>query len=270
MKNLLFRWKLITLTSYLISSPFLLFTQDFEVAPVVMKFQVNPGEIEVRKLNIKNHANKEQLFNFILADYDVDESGKKIRSEAGTSPNSCANMITLNPSYIVLQPNEEAKVDVVMTVPPNKIKSKWGMIYVQATEEQSLEDVDKQMKTGINIKPRIAVIVTQSPKINNNYGAKISSLLELDSENDSIRKFSATITNTGDKIVDAKINLVLADLTTAKEIKINSYKHKLYPNQSKIVYFELPKSFSTPNHVLTAILDIGHGSLKGTQIMLKD
>ena len=45
--------------------------QDFEVAPVILNFDANPGEIQQKKVTIRNHANTAQAFTFVIGDYQI-------------------------------------------------------------------------------------------------------------------------------------------------------------------------------------------------------
>lgn len=243
--------------------------QDFEVAPVVLNFSANPGEIQQAKVTIRNHANIKQAYTFNFGDFEIDDQGKKKRMPAGTSPRSCANWITVSPSFIELNPNEEREVTVIMTVPKDGTSSRWGMIYVQATDEQSENPVDKQLSTGINIVPRIVILVNQSPTINKNYKAEIANLVETTSDKDSLRTFNVTVTNTGDKIVEANVGLVLANLETAAEQKFPTIMQRVYPGEKRTFTLTLPENLGTGKHALAAILDYGHGTnLEGTQLLI--
>lgn len=253
---------LLTITSFV-------FSQDFEVAPVVLNFTANPGEIQQATVTIRNHANIKQGYTFNFGDFEIDAEGNKKRMPAGTSSRSCANWITVNPSFIELNPNEEREVTVIMTVPKDGNSSRWGMIYVQASDEQSENPVDKQLATGIKVVPRIVILVNQSPTINNNYKAEIANLVEVTAPEDSLKTFNVTVTNTGDKIIEANVGLVLANLETAAEQKFPTSMMRVYPGEKRTFTLTLPNNLGSGKHALAAILDYGHGTnLEGTQLLI--
>jgi len=217
---------LLTITSFV-------FSQDFEVAPVVLNFTANPGEIQQATVTIRNHANIKQGYTFNFGDFKIDAEGNKKRMPAGTSSRSCANWITVNPSFIELNPNEEREVTVIMTVPKDGNSSRWGMIYVQASDEQSENPVDKQFPE------------------------------------DSLKTFNVTVTNTGDKIIEANVGLVLANLETAAEQKFPTSMMRVYPGEKRTFTLTLPNNLGSGKHALAAILDYGHGTnLEGTQLLI--
>ena len=245
------------------------YSQDFEIAPVVINFAANPGEIEQRIVTIRNHANIKQAFTFVVGDFEVNEDGQKKRMPAGTSSRSCADWITINPSLLELNPNEERQINVIMTVPKDGFASKWAMIYAQAATEQKENPVDKELATGIKLTPRIAILVNQSPKVNKNYKANIRNLKEVTTEKDSLRTFEMQIENIGDKIIEANVHLAIGNLETAKETKFQGTMKKVYPGEKRKFLLTIPKTVATGEYALGALLNYGHGTnLEGDQIMI--
>lgn len=244
--------------------------QDFEVAPVVMNFDANPGQIQKKVMTIRNHANIKQTFTFDFGDYEIDEEGKKIRQAAGASLRSCASWTTVTPNMLELNPNEERTVTVLMTVPKDGFSTKWGMIYVQASSEQKGNEIDKQLATGIRVTPRIAVLISQSPKTNKNYKGKIYSLQEVTTKKDSVKTFNVIVENTGDKIFEGNVQLLLADMNTAEEIKYKPKKNRVFPGEKRTFSLTLPNNIPKGKYVLAAVLNYGHdSSLEGTQILVE-
>jgi len=245
------------------------FAQDFEVSPVILNFSANPGEIQQVTVTIRNHANIKQGYTFAFGDFEMDAEGNKKRMPAGTSSRSCANWITVSPAFIELNPNEERQITVIMTVPEDGSSTRWGMIYVQAAEEQNENPVDKQLTTGIKVVPRIVIQVNQSPRINTNFKASIANLVEVTTPGDSLRAFSVIVTNTGDKIIEASVGLMLAELETAIQQKFPVTMQRVFPAESRTFTLYLPANSGSGRHVLAAILDYGHGTdLEGTQLIL--
>jgi hypothetical protein len=248
----------------------LLFSQDFEVAPVLMSFDANPGEIQIQKLTLRNHANIRQKFVFNLADYEIDLEGNKEPKPVGTTHNSCADWISINPSFIELNPNEEAQVDVNMAVPPDGFKTKWCMIQVQVAKEQESFEADRELTTGVVLVPRIVVLVKQSPKSNTNYRGKITRFTEITKPGDVNRIFQVVVENTGDKIFDAKVNLTIANIMTAEEQSFNPTEITVYPGNARQVELTLPIKPQPGKYALAALLDYGHRRpIEGSQLLLE-
>ncbi|MBI4946159.1 MAG: hypothetical protein HY840_07135 [Bacteroidetes bacterium] len=234
--------------------------QDFEVAPVKMNFDCESGQIQTKVLTIRNHANQKQQFSLTLGDIAADSAGMKKKNPAPNASRSCKDWVTLNPSFFDLNPNESKDIKVMMQVPPNHSETRWCMIYVVATEEQTSLAADKQMRTGVKVKPRIGVKVIQSPKSNTKYKSSISDFKEITQVKDSLRTFQALVSNSGDKLIDAKVYLVLSNLETAKEIKQKPKRISVLPDAAKLITLEMPKNVPPGKYSLAAILDYGNNS----------
>lgn len=244
--------------------------QDFEVSPVVINFNADPGEIQKRQINLINHSSLPQKYTLKISDYVLDNEGNKKSVPLGTSKRSCADWLTINPAFVELNPNQSATLDVLMTVPKDGFTAKWCLIHVATSKEQSAFDVDKSLAAGVLIAPRIVIQVKQSPKSNNSYRATISNLKEVTKRGDKERNFEVNVTNTGDNIIDAKVSLALANMQTAKEDKFSPVKINVYPDGSRIVKLSIPNSLTTGKYALAAILDYGHRQpLGGTQLMIE-
>ena len=246
------------------------FAQDFEVSPVLMSFNAEPGEIQTNKINLINHSARPQKYLLRLSDYSVDSEGNKKSVALGENSRSCADWITLNPSLIELNPNQTGSIEVLMTVPKKGYGARWCMISVEVVEENTAFEADKNLVSGVLIIPRIIILVKQSPKSNKNYKANVSDLVEVTKKGDEFRSFDLDINNTGDNIIEGKIYLALANMQTAKEEKFPITKVTVYPGFSRKVNLQLTKKIAAGNYALAAILDYGHRqSLEGTQIMLE-
>ena len=247
-----------------------LFAQDFEVAPVRMDFAVEPGDMESKTITIRNHSNKTQSFVLTLGDIAKDAEGKSLKLPPGTTSRSCANWITVNPSFFELNPNEVMEVEALMQVPASGYSSRWAVIYVKVTREQAASSVDKALATGIIVTPRIAIYVYQSPASNKKYKSVLSNFTEITNSEDSLRTFSVQVDNIGDKRLDSKIYLVISNLETAKERKLEPVKVHLYPDDFRVIELTLPPDIEPGKYSLAAILDYGHRtSLEAVQLQIE-
>lgn len=246
------------------------FSQDFEVSPVVMNFNAEPGEIQKKQITLINHSAQPQKYNLKISDFIMDADGNRKIVPLGSSKRSCSDWLNINPSFIELNPNQTAQLDVMMTVPKDGFSSRWCMIHVEVAKEQSAFEADKTLATGVLLVPRIVVMVKQSPRSNSNYKATINELKEITKRTDKQQNFEVTINNTGDNIIDANVYLTLANLQTGKEEKFGITKTTVYPDASRKVTLQMPRITVKGKYVLAAILDYGHRQpLGGTQLMLE-
>lgn len=244
--------------------------QDFEVSPVVMNFNAEPGEIQKKQLTLINHSAQPQKYNLKISDFVLDADGNRKIVPLGSSKRSCADWINISPSFIELNPNQTAQLDVMMTVPKDGFSSRWCMVHVEVAKEQSAFEADKTLATGVLLVPRIVVMVKQSPRSNSNYKATINGLKEITKRTDKQQRFEVMVANVGDNVIDANVYLTLANLQTGKEEKFGIVKTTVYPDASRKVTLQMPRVVAKGKYVLAAILDYGHRQpLGGTQLMLE-
>jgi hypothetical protein len=245
------------------------FAQDFEIAPVLVAFDANPGENQTQTLTLRNHSNERQKFVLNLADYTLTLDGTRTALEAGSTGRSIAEWITTNPSFVELNPNESAAITLIMTVPRTGFDTRWGMIQVEVAKEQVAADADKQLSAGVVIVPRIVVLVKQSPISNQNYRGSVTGLREVEGPNPALRSFEAILTNTGDKILDAKVFLALANLATAEEKRFSPLAVSVYPGLPRRVVLTMPEQPAPGQYALAILMDYGQRqAIEGAQILL--
>ena len=245
-------------------------SQDFEVAPVLISFDANPGEIQNRTLTVRNHSNERQKFVMNLNDYIINDKGAKQGVEAGSTPRTMADWLTINPAFVELNPNESAEIQLSLAVPRNGFTTRWGMIPVELAKEQSASNVDKQLATGVLLIPRIVVLIKKSPRSNQNYKGTVGGLTEVTKAGDEFRSFEATIINQGDKILDAKVFLAVANMETMEEEQMKPTNVTVYPDNSRTVKLTLNTKLQPGRYAIAYLMDYGHrSSIEGSQMLLE-
>ena len=140
---------------------------------------------------------------------------------------------------------------------------------MEVAKEQTAMEADKQLATGVLIVPRIVVLVKQSPRSNQNYKGNVTGLKQLMDESKELMSFEATLNNTGDKVLDAKVFLALANMDTAEEKQFKSTLVTVYPGQSRKVVLTLPENPAPGQYALAFLMDYGHRApIEGSQILL--
>jgi hypothetical protein len=245
-------------------------TQDFEVSPIILNFNAEPGESQTKFLNIKNHNNSVQTFILTLSDYSIDSKGQGSYVEAGSMKSSIADWVSISPAFFDLKPNEEKEIAISMQQPADDLGSKWGVIFVRTAQEQGAYDADKTLSAGVTVSARIAVDVYQTPGSNRVFKATISNMNEMSSGQDSIRKFSVLVNNLGDVITNCRAFLIATNIESAEEFPFPELVFTMFPKSSRKVELELPNTLPKGTYSLAAILDYGSKTnLEGTQIMIK-
>ncbi len=260
--------KIVFILSFLFKiSPF--YSQDFEVSPIKMGFNAQPGEIQIKTLNITNHSNKKVAFSIKLSDFLINNDGQRNYLQKGTTTNSLYEWLEISPNLLEVNPNETKTVSLRINAPQDDFSSKWGIIFVEAAKEQTAFDSDTKIGTGIMLSPQIAVLVFQSSISKEGIDIKIKQLKEATLTTDTKRQFTANVENKGNQIITCKIYLVAANLQTAEETIFPPEQYDIYPNSSRIIKLALPNTLAKGKYSLSAILDYGNQSnLEGTQTVI--
>ena len=246
-----------------------LFGQDFEVSPVAVIFSAEPGENQVRKINIINHSPRPQKYQFKINDFLLDTDGVVRPMALGINKRSCAEWLTLNPSFIELGPNQSATVDMIITVPKDGFTARWANVGVEPVKEQNAFEADKNLSQGVLIVPRISIQVRQSPRSNRSYRASINNLREITKPTDTNRVFEVMVQNSGDNILSANVHLILANVNSGDEQKFEATNFTIYPDGKRLLKLHVPRNIAKGKYALAAILDYGHRQpLEGTQLMI--
>jgi P pilus assembly chaperone PapD len=244
--------------------------QELEVSPGTLSFSTNPGSSQTQQINLRNKGKTEQSFIFNLSDWLTDEAGEVKYFDAGTTPRSCADWITVSPALVTLQPNEQATINVTMLVPNDNASTKWAVLFVQSAVEQTgARAVDKEMALGVQLALRIAVTIYQSPVSNTLYKGTIEGLTEKIGEDNS-RTYGSQVINLGDKVLNCKVYFTVSNLETAEEFTSTPIEFSLLPETNKKVSYTLDKKLAKGRYSVAAILDYGfNNELDGVQLEME-
>jgi P pilus assembly chaperone PapD len=230
------------------------FAQKFEVAPTRMDFNLEPGQNGQMILNIKNHADVKKSYTATLSDWTVDEKGNIAYAPVNTTAKSCADWVTISPALFELQPNESKKIRVILNVPPGEEANatKWAMLFIQeAAEQNATIGVDKSTSAGITINPSIGIYIFQSPGSYANESAVIENFKEVEKN----KSMSVDVFNTGDKIIQGKVYMIISNLETAEETQLDAVEFTLIPGVRKTITLDLPKDIAPGSYSFTGVLD---------------
>jgi hypothetical protein len=212
------------------------FSQDFEVAPVVIYFNATYEKPQAASITITNHNDTPQTFRITFSDeYFID--GVKKYTSPGTTENSCFKWITLDNKEVRIGPEEQGEIKITMKPDTKNVKgSKWITGFVSVVDENARTRMKDELKTGIKVIPRIAVKIIQDSGEKENisfsllkdsfFHNKTSNICTLNIKNNTpsyIHKFkyyySAVNTKTGENISSKKMQRTVYP----KQIKRLSY-----------------------------------------------
>lgn len=246
------------------------FAQGLEISPVRLDFSLEPGANQPQTVTVRNTTNKPAIYTLSAADWSLDEKGNLIRQEKGANPNSCSDWVSFSPALVELEANGSAEVTVTLNVPAGESATKWSIAYVTLQKEQEAPQADKDLAMGIEVSQAIGVFVTQSPRSNDNASAKVTEFKEDGTAEDGGRHFSVVTKNTGEKILDCNMYMVISNLQTAEETKLDPITFRILPEGIRKGELTLPKGLEKGSYMVAAILDYGPNyPMEGAQIQVE-
>lgn len=246
--------------------------QSFKVTPASIDFTLNTGESDNQTISVENTSDKVESFVVSASDYDYDEAGKMKFMPLGTSKRSCSTYMTITPSFITLNPNESVKINVLMKVPQDSVKTRWGIVSIRSEKEYIGIAADKDVvRAGLIITPEIAVKVLQTPPSLTFSKMTIKELKEIErGKDDSTRVFQVKIANEGEVRTKAKVYLTASSLETLKETTTEPVEVSLLPGVNSEVKLSLPANLIPGTYSLATILDYGaENDLEGMEMEIE-
>jgi len=246
------------------------YSQDFEVSPVRLFFNAEPGSSQVKTIVVKNHGNSTNSFLLSVTDFALNSEGQREYAPANSHKRSISNWMTISPTFFEIAPNGEQQISVSVQPPVDEFGSRWGIINVRTAVEKMTFEADKSLAAGMTVSPRILVDVFQTSQGVGQLNAKIDQLREIESDDSTKRMFTALVTNNSDVIVQCKSYLILSNMLTGQETVYPAKTFESYPKHTLRVTFDLPADIEKGTYALAAILDYGSTStLEGTQIVVE-
>jgi hypothetical protein len=244
-------------------------SQSFKITPASLDFALNVGESGNQVITVENTSDKVESFVVSASDYDYDDSGKMKFLPLGTSKRSCSSYMTITPSYLTLNPNQSVKVNVLMNVPQDSVKTRWGIVSIRSEKEYIGIAADKDVvRAGLIITPEIAVKVLQTPPNLTFTKMTIREFQEMKQDSgDSTRVFKVKLANEGEVRTKAKVYLTASNLETLKETTIEPVEITLLPGVNSDVKLNLPNDLNPGTYSLAAIMDYGaENDLEGIEM----
>jgi len=249
--------------------PHLIFSQNFEVAPVRVSFNALPGETQSRTVTVKNHSNQRETITLRLQDFLVQRDGQMETLPAGSTRNSIATWVNLNPSFLTLEPNETQTIQVNLQAPNDDFTSKWGLLSFAVSNEQTAFSADRGVQAGLSLSGRIDIFLFYNPASSDPGRIEISNLVETNKGTATERHFNVNIDNYGDRITTGRVFLIASNIDTGFEKRYKTVDVMVYPQSTRTIELSIPIDLPPGRYSLAAILDYpGSTSLKGTQTVI--
>jgi hypothetical protein len=230
--------------------------QRINVNPTILAFNESAGQSSTQILTITNLSDKVQAYQLSLGDWIRDTTGEHRYYAPGTIKRSCANWVKFDNPIVEIDPQKSKDVRVTLTIPADSAATKemkWAMIFVQSVEEQTGgENKAAKLKATIKEVYRIGIHVYQTPPTIIKKEAKALSLVQEKTNKDL---FDFTMVNSGMTMLDCKVRLVLTNLASGAEIKLDEQSFPVFPDSKRIVKLEIPKTVPAGKYSMLGILE---------------
>lgn len=229
--------------------------QNLGVYPTTLDFRLAGGQSEAQVINLSNGSPNKVQFRLYLNDWIRDSTGGHIYYEPASTSRSCARWVTIERNFIELQPGESTQLTVQMLVPPTPEATeamKWSMLFIETVEENVSRN-DKAAQATVKNLIRVGVHIYQTPP---NATEKSIKVLDLKPNPEIANAYDLYCKNTGEVMIECKAHLELA-AANGEQTKLDFIEFPMFPDQVRVVTFELPKNLAEGKYSALGILDAG-------------
>ncbi len=230
--------------------------QNLGVHPTTLNFGLAPGQSETQVIHLSNTSGKKIQFRTYLNDWVRDSVGGHIYYRADTLSRSCATWVTLGANFIELEPNESKELTVKLQAPDaskSKPEMKWAMLFIETVEEANAAN-SKQAQATVRNLLRIGVHIYQTPPSVTKKEVKV---FDLNPSKDMANTYLLACQNTGEVMLTCKSFLELVSLKDGAKTKLDPIEFPMFPDQRRVVTFELPKNMEKGKYSVLAVVDGG-------------
>jgi hypothetical protein len=230
--------------------------QNLGIHPTTLEFRLNKGQTESQAIHLSNGSEKKVQFKLYLNDWLRDSVGGHAYYRADTLQQSCSRWVTMDKSFVELDPGKSADVTVKLTLPDSAIainEMKWSMLFIETVEEQNAAAA-KGAQAAVRNLLRMGVHIYQTPP---NVTEKLVKVFDVTKVPGEANAYQILCQNIGKVMIECSSYIELASLTDGKKVKLNPIEYPLFPNQKRFVKFNLPKDLPKGKYSALAVVDAG-------------
>ncbi len=229
------------------------------VSPAHFHFNQKQGEIKTYDITVKNKTKSSKQFKVNIFDFNMNENGKSNFLPAGKGKYSLSKWLNISPTFIELEPFENKKVRITVTVPNDDKgrKAAWSIIMIeQETPRTSLlENKRNDGSIALGVIPTFAfgIFAYQNPP------NVVDNQIELTdfqfSSEDTKNVIYLTTKNAGDGIAYCTSYIDLTNLETGDQQRLQVKKFTILPDLVRNFTFGLPDTLPKGKYLAVGVLD---------------
>ncbi len=227
----------------------------FSATPARVFFNLDKGQMGIKKIVVTNYTSDTMQMKLYFSDWLRDTIGAHSYYEAGKLQSSCARWLTLNKTFLELQPKEKQEVEIRMDIPDSvdAVKEmKWTMLMVESKGEKT---APKKNNLQLYNVARIGIHVCQTPPSLTNMELKVLNFYAIPGSN---KEYGVVCQNVGNCQFDARSYIELTPLNEdGKKITIEPKTFPVFPGQRRYIKFSIPESVAKGKYNAVAIVEAG-------------
>ena len=230
--------------------------QNLGIHPTTLEFRLSGGQTESQVVHLSNGSDKKVQFRLYLNDWYRDTVGGHAYFRPDTLPQSCSKWVTLDKTFVEVEPGKSADVNVKLQLPedPNATNEmKWSMLFIETVEEQSAAAA-KGAQAAVRNLLRMGVHIYQTPPTVTGKQIKVYDLTQVPNEPNA---YQVLCQNTGKVMVECSSYIELASLADGKKTKLAPVEYPLFPAQRRYVRFTIPSDLPKGKYSALAVVDAG-------------
>lgn len=229
------------------------------VSPAHFHFNQKQGEIKTYEITVKNKTTSSKQFKVNIFDFNMNENGKSNFLSAGKGKYSLSKWLNISPTFIELEPFENKKVRITVTIPNDDRgrKAAWSIIMIeQETPRTSLLDNkrnDGSIALGVIPTFAFGIFAYQNPPNVIDNQIELTDF-QFNSENNK-NSIYLTTKNAGDGIAYCTSYIDLTNLETGDQQRLQVKKFTILPDLVRNFTFNLPDTLPKGKYLAVGVLD---------------
>jgi len=228
------------------------------VDPATVDFNLMNGQSNTATVKIINQMDVKKQFKVYLNDWERDTTGRHRYVEPGTLSKTCSNWITLDKTFVELNPGEATDITVKLQVPDSSSAvsgMRWSMLFIETIEEKKAPAKVEGVVTSIHTSYRIGVHIYQTPPSRAAREIQMLSFNAKANTQDSVYRIECK--NVGQAQVHCKSFMELMNTGNGKKYQLTPVEFPLFPEQVRYIDFVLPATLEKGKYTVTAVVDAG-------------
>jgi hypothetical protein len=208
------------------------------IMPTNIRFNVDPGNIQSRTVEVFNNSNEIQSYQISYQDFELTQEGQPQLMEAGECPHSLHQRIAVDPEKLELAPGETGEIRLTVTVPEGEENScaAWGMVAVEPYAAP-----DRQPNEGAGLTSSVAYSVWLYQNSSESHADVDITNFIVGNKNRNKGVF-LKVRNRGEGISVCNVYVEITNLKTGEQILIEDKQYTLLPGSRQTLAFDLEET----------------------------